>query len=277
MTIAALPIPTCILTPRGIEPTPYVATSFADAASHDPLGVYTIGRTYQRDQVLLFDDHLERLEQSAALEGITITVDRPALRNALRSLIEQGGYPDSRYKITVPTDPPQRLILAVEPFKPVAAEIIANGARVVTVHRARPNPAAKTSAWAQDRQSTVQSFPAGIYEGILVNDAGDLLEGTSCNFYAVIGGTLRTAMQGVLEGISRRTLLKVAAGIIPLDPRPANVSDTLDEAFLTSAGRGLVPIVEIDGKAVGTGKPGPYTLRLREAYERFALANMEKI
>jgi branched-chain amino acid aminotransferase len=192
-------------------------------------------------------------------------------------MIAQGGYPESRYKITVQKEQPERLILAVEPFKPVAAEIITNGAKVVTVHRARTNPAAKTSAWVHERQSTVQNFPAGIYEGVLINDAGELLECTSSNFYAVVGGTLRTAMEGVLEGISRRTLLKVATDILPLDPRPIKITDTPDEAFLTSAGRGIVPIVEIDGKQIGAGKPGSYTLRLREAYEAFALANMEKI
>jgi branched-chain amino acid aminotransferase len=277
MTIATTPIPTCILTPHGIEPTPYVAASFAEAASHDPLGVYTIGRTYQRDHVLLWDDHLDRLANSAALEGITLNLDRTALRDTFRQLIAQGGYPESRFKITVPKEPPQHLILAVEPYKPVPAEIIANGARVVTVHRTRPNPAAKTSAWMRDRQSTVENFPAGIFEGILTNDAGELLEGTSSNFYVVVNGTLRTAVDGVLEGISRRTLLKVAGDVLPLDLHPVKLTDTLDEAFLTSAGRGIVPIVEIDGRTIGTGKPGTYTLRLREAYEAWALAHMEKI
>ena len=277
MTIAATPIPTCILTPHGIAPTPYAAASFTEAAQHDPLGVYTIGRTYQHDHVLLWDDHLDRLVQSAALEGITLTLDRAALRTALRQLIAQGGYPDSRFKITVSKEQPDHLILAVEQYKPVPAEIIANGARVVTVRRTRSNPAAKTSAWMRDRQSTVENFPAGIYEGVLVNDAGELLEGTSSNFYAVVNGTLRTAVEGVLEGISRRTLLNVAGDILTVDPRPVTVTDTLDEAFLTSAGRGVVPIVEIDGHVIGTGKPGAYTLRLREAYEAWALAHMEKI
>jgi branched-chain amino acid aminotransferase len=267
----------CVLTPHGVQPVPYVASSFADAASKDPLGVYTIGRTYQRDQVLLFDDHLDRLEGSARLEGIPARLDRPALRRALRALVEQAGYPDSRYKITIPKDAPDQVILAVERYKPVPPEVISQGAHVVTLHVTRHNPAAKTSAWMRERQSSVASFPPGIYEGILVTDEGVLLEGTSSNFYAVVAGCLRTAFEGVLEGISRRTLLKVAPDILPIDPRPVRVGDALDEAFLTSAGRGVVPIVEIDGAQIGDGTPGSFTMRLREAYDAWAAAHLEPL
>jgi branched-subunit amino acid aminotransferase/4-amino-4-deoxychorismate lyase len=267
----------CVLTPEGIEPASYAASSFADAAAHDPLGVYTIGRTYQRDKVLLIDDHLDRLEESARLEQISVRLDRSALRKALRGLIAATDYPDSRFKITIPAADPTRLLLAIERYKPVPPEIVRDGARVVTVHLVRHNPGAKTSAWMHERQHTVQSFPVGIYEGILVTEDSVLLEGTSSNFYAVVGGTLRTAVEGVLEGISRRTLLKVAPDILPLDLRPVRLADRLDEAFLTSAGRGVVPIVEIDGQRIGSGRPGPLTRQLREAYEAWALANLEAL
>lgn len=276
-TIDPTPIPMCVLTPQGVEPAPYTALSFAEAAVHDPLGVYTIGRTYQRDKVLLIDDHLDRLEESARLEQISVKLDRPALRKALRALIAGTDYPESRFKIIVPAANPDRLILAVERYKPVPAAIIRDGARVVTVHLARHNPGAKTSAWMRERQGTVQNFPPGIYEGLLVTEDGVLLEGTSSNFYAVVGGTLRTAVEGVLEGISRRTLLKVAPDLLPLDLRPVRLTDRLDEAFLTSAGRGVVPIVEIDGQPIGDGTPGHFTRRLYEAYEAWATAHLEPL
>lgn len=274
---AAASIPICVLTPSGVQTAPYTASSLADVATKEPPGVYTIGRTFEREYALLFDDHLDRLEQSARLEGIDVTLNRPALRKALHDLIRRSGYPESRYRLTIPREQPDHVYLSLELFKPVPPDIQVNGCRVVTVHRARRNPAAKTSGWFLERQTSRDTFPPGIYEGILVADDGTLLEGLSSNFYAVVDGKLRTAMEGVLEGISRRTLMNVAPDVLPLDLRPVKLDDKLDEAFISSAGRGIVPVVEIDGTAVGDGKPGRYTLRLRDAYNAWATAHLEPI
>ncbi len=275
----ATALPICVLAPEGVRPAPYSAGSFGEIAGKEPPGVYTVGRTFRRDHVLLFNDHLDRLEESARLEGIPLRLDRAALRKALRGLIDQSGYPESRFRITVPRVAPETAILALEPFKPVPADVAADGARVVCIDLARRNPTAKSNAWAIQRQSAVQAFPPGIYEGVLVSAAGELLECTSSNFYAVLGGTLRTAEAGILHGIARRLLLKVAEEELPLELRPVRVEDIprLEEAFLSSAGRGVVPIIEIDGQRVGTGKPGPVTLRLRERYDDWAAAHLEPI
>src|SRR5438105_12262703 len=126
-------IPICILTPQGVIAAPYSAESLADAATREPQGVYTVARTFKRNQALLLDDHLGRLEQSAQLEGISTRLDRPALRAALRALIDQSDYAESRFRITIPRDQPDYLILSLELFKPVPTEVIENGARVITL------------------------------------------------------------------------------------------------------------------------------------------------
>src|SRR5258707_14888372 len=95
-------IPIGIVTPQGMQPAPYGAESLAEAATKEPQGVYTLARTFRRNQAVLLNDHLDRLEQSAKLEGIAVRLDRTALRNALRTLIEQSGYAESRFRITVP-------------------------------------------------------------------------------------------------------------------------------------------------------------------------------
>lgn len=277
MSSETLHIPICIVTPQGVIAAPYTANSLADAAAHEPQGVYTVGRTYQRDHALLFDDHLDRLEQSARLEHISVQLDRKALRKALRDLIDQSGYAESRYRITIPRATPDQLIISLERFKPVPAEIITRGARVITIGLERHNPAAKTTVWMTERQAAVQTFPVGIYEGILTAADGTMLEGTSSNFYAILNGTLRTANEGVLGGIGRRVLLKVAPDILSVDLRPVRIDEPFDEAFLTSASRHVIPVVEIDGRKVGSGQPGPYTLRLRDAYDRWAAAHLELI
>ncbi len=273
-------IPIGILKAGSVETVPYTANSLADAASKEPQGVYTAGRTYQHDKVLLFDEHMDRLERSARLEGITIKVDRPALRAALKKLVDQSGYDDCRFRITLPREAPDQPIITLEPFKPVPAAIIQNGARVVTVHMSRHNPAAKTTQWMTARRAATDAFPPDIYEGILVADDGSLLEGTNSNFYGIKGGTLYTADNNrVLPGIARRILLTVAPDVLPVQMSAVKVDEigSLDEAFLTSASRGVIPIVEIDGRAVANGRPGPYTLRLREQYEAWANARLEPL
>src|SRR5450631_347616 len=112
-------IPIGILTPQGISAAPYTATSLVDAATKEPDGIYTVGRTYQRDHVLLLADHLDRLEQSARLEHIDLHLDRLALRQTLRSLIDQSGYVESRFRITVPRTAPNQIVISLEPNKPV--------------------------------------------------------------------------------------------------------------------------------------------------------------
>jgi len=272
-------IPLGILTPTGLQSVPYTARSFAEAARHEPPGVYTIGRTYQRDCVLLFDEHLDRLEQSARLEGITTTLDRGAIRSALRTLIDRGGFTESRYRIVIPQASVDTIYLAIERYQPVPVAILAEGARVITVAATRRNPAAKTSDWYLSRPSAADTFPSGVYEGLLINEGGEILEGTSSNFYAVVGGNLRTAMEGVLEGISRRTLLYVLSEtqLLPFDPRAVKVGEPLQEAFLSSAGRGIVPIVEIDGVPVAEGRPGPWTQRLQTAYNGWVATHWEAL
>ncbi len=275
-----MPIPIGIVKPGGVTGAPYTAASLADAATREPQGVYTAGRTFRRDHALLLDEHLDRLEQSARLVEMAIRLDRAALRRALRSLIDQSGYAESRFRITIPREAPDETIISLEAFHGVPPEVIQDGARVVTVHLERHNPAAKWTEWMTARKATVEAFPPGIYEGILVAPDGALLEGTNTNFYAILEQSLRTAGDNaVLSGIGRRVVLTVAPDILPVQLKPVHMDEVpfLSESFLTSASRGIVPIVEIDARLIGTGRPGPVTLRLCEAYDAWAEAHLEPI
>lgn len=272
-------IPTCILTSNGVKPTPYTVESLAEAASNEPQGVYTVGRTYKRDHTLLLDSHLDRLENSAATIGLSVKLDRSVLRKTLRRLIEQTDYEDSRFRITIPKETPDQVYLGIERFHPVPAEIQEGGARCITVAMHRQNPSAKTTGWVQERKSAVDAFPPGIYEGLLINENGELLEGMSSNFYAIMDGQLRTAKAGVLPGIAQSIVLTVAPEVIPINPIPITVRDLpfIDEAFITSAGRGIIPVIMINQQVVGTGQPGETTLRLRERYDAYADAHLEPL
>jgi branched-chain amino acid aminotransferase len=149
----------------------------------------------------------------------------------------------------------------------------------MTVHMERHNPSSKTNDWVAQREAAAATLPPHIFQGILVNEAGELLEGFSTNFYAIRGGELYTAGEGVLGGISRKIVLTVAPDILPVNLRPITLDEisTLSEAFVTSASRGIIPIVKIDDHIIGNGKPGPLTQQLSAAYLAWEEAHLAPI
>lgn len=269
MLEAAQPIPTYILTPDDLRPTDYRASSLAEAAAHEPRGVYTVARTFYGNRALLLDAHLDRLEESARLVGIPLRLERDRLRAALRELIGQARYADAKFRITVPRDHPDCIYLALEPFTPVPDHIMQQGAHVIALPLVRENPDAKTTDWMSTRRLAYEGLPPGVYEGVMVTADGWLTEGLSSNVYGVLDGVLRTAGEGVLAGITRRAIYEIAPDVLPIRTAPLHVNDIphLAEALLTSSGRGVVPITRIDDMPVGSGQVGPITRRLQALYD----------
>lgn len=271
-----------LLTPDGgLHPVTYTAENLNDAARYEPTdGVYTITNTYNTTQVLRMDDHLNRLEDSAHRADIPLTLDRPALRRALRACILDYGVGDVRWRVTVGKDQPENILITLEKFSPAAPSIYERGVRVITApNSARHNPAAKTTAWMTEREALAKAMPVGIYDTILQDADGYLLEGLGANFYAIKDGMLWTAEANVLPGISRLVVLEVAPPILPVMRQAIHSQDipTLSEAFITSASRGIVPVIEIDGHILGDGTPGRQTLQLRAAYLTWVQNHLEEI
>jgi branched-chain amino acid aminotransferase len=193
-------------------------------------------------------------------------------------VITEAGFGDVRFRITIPRQQPDHVILSVEPFKPHPQEIYQLGVRCVTLPgSARHNPAAKTTDWMHSRGQI--TLPQGIYEGLLVDDEGWILEGTNSNFYALLDGELRTAGAGALPGIAQQIVFTVAPNVLPVRKDAVRVSEIprFDEAFITSSSRGVVPVVEIDGVAIKDGKPGACTQALREAYDAWVQTHLEEL
>ena len=269
------------LTGEGLQDVSYSASSLADAAAHEPrAGVYTVSNTCFRTKVLLFDSHLDRLEDSARHEQIAITYDRTQLRANLREMIVNSNFPDVRFRISVPASAPDTLLLSIEPHQPPAPSLLLNGVRCITSEKAsRRKPVSKASDWMHMRKQMQEAMPPGIYEAILKSAEGFLLEGMSSNFYALFEGRLYTAGAGVLAGISRKIVLEVCQAIVPLSLQTPHIDDlsNFTEAFLTSSSRGIVPIVEIDGQAIGDGLVGETTKSLRKSYQGWVDQHLEEL
>ncbi|MCL4255754.1 MAG: aminotransferase class IV [Anaerolineae bacterium] len=266
------------LTPDGLHPVDYVADNLADATRYEAQqGVYTVTNTYHHTQVLKLDAHLDRMEQSAHLAGIALTLDRARLRQTLRQMILDSGFGDVRFRITVGVDAPDEFVITLEPFTPPPATIIENGVVCMTIpNSARQNPLVKSTEWMHQRDEIKQS---DAYETLLLDTHQHILEGTGSNFYAIRMNTLYTAGEGVLGGIARLIVLDVAQNIIPVELTPISVDEFphIQEAFITSSSRGIIPVVKIDNHTIGDGRVGKITTDLREAYQAWVNGHLEEL
>jgi branched-chain amino acid aminotransferase len=256
-----------------------MADSLNAAERLEPPGIYTVARTFHGTHALELDAHLKRMEESARLTGIPLHLDRDRLRATLRDLLTQAAYPEARFRITVPRDTPEAFFFAIEPLSPVPPEVKAHGVAVQSFAARRSNPRAKDTRWMDERVALKAQMQPGSYEGLLTTPDGAILEGLGSNFYAILDGRLRTAGAGILEGISRRIVMRVAPDVLPVIEEAPTLADipTMQEAFLTSSSRGVVPIVQIDGQPIGGGTPGPLTQAISVRYDAWAEAHLEPI
>lgn len=275
-----MPIPIAILTRSGeIELAPYQAETMSALAKLEPTGIYTVARTYHGDQAVLLEAHFDRLEESARLEDIPLDLDRRGIRRCLRQLIEEAGFEEARFRLTIPRDRPDRVIIALEPLD---LDVIARqreGVAASTLYVERKNPRAKRTEWLIVRNQARVQLQPDVVEGLRLSADGTISEGFSSNFYAVKDGVLRTAQDDILFGISRQIVLTVAQEILPVELRPIHEKEIpdLQEAFRSSSSRGITPIVRINGNPIGAGKPGPKTLALMQAFEAWVEAHIKPI
>jgi len=259
-----------VLTPDGLKAVDYTAASLTDASQYEPDdGIYTVTNTYNTFQTLKFDAHLDRMEDSAQRSDISLKLDRPRLKATLRAMIADADMGDVRFRITVSRAQPDQFIITLEPYNPPAKTLIEDGARVMTVpNSARHDASAKTTDWMHQRKAISAAMPDGIYDAILLDADGYMMEGLGANFYAIHEGVLRTASEGMLPGIAQQIVFEVAPAILQIEKKPVHQDDITDlqESFITSSSRGIIPVVEIDGHQLGDGTPGPLTQQLRAAY-----------
>ncbi len=245
-------------TPEGAVPLARSAT-LATSSAALPEGAYTTLRTYHDGRRLFrLDRHLDRLEESVALQGHPAPLDRSLARRTIRDALGETGFAESRLRLTFA---PPRLFVAVEPFSPLPAAVYAAGVACVTVDVARSNPLAKDTRFIATARDVYGRLPDDVEEGLLVAEDDTVLEGLSSNFFAVLNGRLRTEDARALHGITRSAILEVAAGVLPVALTAIHRPDLpgISEAFITSVSREALPVVRIDGRPVGDGRVGEVT------------------
>ncbi|HEX3365493.1 D-amino-acid transaminase [Phenylobacterium sp.] len=232
------------------------------------------------------EGHFARMERSLGELSIEVPMSRAALTLVLRETVRRNRIRDGLLYLQISRgvarrdhafpNPPVRpaVVMTVSSVDRAASEArAAKGVTVVTTPENRwgrcdiktvgllPNVLAKQKARA-----------AGAAEAWFVDELGFVTEGASSNAWIVDGeGRLRTrdTNANILRGVTRHTLLEVIRNEgLEVDERPFTPAEAVAarEAFITGAGTLVLPVIAVDGKPVGEGKPGPVAARLRRLY-----------
>jgi branched-chain amino acid aminotransferase len=174
--------------------------------------------------------------------------------------------------------------LAIAALALLPREIYENGVRVETTEMQRQHPRLKSTGFIGRSDAERRHIARkGIFEALLVKD-GKILEGMTSNFFYVVQRDGRprlcTASEDILLGITRETVIEIARGRgldVQFQPLELSLLGMIDEAFITSSSRGIVPVVQIDRSGIGQGKPGPITKDLTIFYEGYVIERAETI
>ena len=220
--------------------------------------------------------HLQRLYVPAMAQGIKPSVDKPNLQARIAELVKLNLPRETRIRLILTKDDGS-IYAGVQPFGPPSKEIYEKGVNVISTELARQTPRVKYTEFISASTEQRKQVGENIYEILLVKN-GKFLEGMTSNFYAVKGKRLITARNGILLGVTRRSVLRLARGQgMSIEYRSPQVGEKFDEAFLTSSSRGVVPIISIDHKKVGQGKVGKWTKTLSKAYQAYVEERSESL
>jgi branched-chain amino acid aminotransferase len=232
-------------------------------------------------------DHLSRLESGAEKIHIPLPLPPDEIREILIETVRRSGLRNAYVEAVVTRgvsaregrDPrllKSRLYAYAIPYVwIVSPELQEEGTKVVVAREARRispdsvDPTVKNYQWGDFMRGLFEAYSRGASLPLLLDRDGNLTEGAGYNIFLVCSGAIRTPASGVLEGITRRTVLELAeeAGIESVvTDIPVSVVYEADEIFLTSTAGGVMPVAWLDGEKIGEGRPGPVTTLLRERY-----------
>ncbi len=261
-------------------------------------GIYEVVRTYGR-KPFLFDRHLDRLRRSAGFLSLPLPLTDAGFEARLRETAEvffaqsdatedvyvrilvTRGVGEMNYNPSSCKSP--TVVVILKPFTPLAPEVYARGVRAALVpvlrnHPGSVSPLIKSNNLLNNALAAQEAYRRGAFEGIMRNYRNEISEGSISNIFVVRNGIVSTPPldAGLLAGITRGFVIEIApAAGIQIREVPLHDEDLLqaDESFLTGSTQEIVPLVQVDERQIGTGRPGPVTQALQAAYK----ATLQKI
>jgi len=252
-------------------------------------GVFEGIRVYN-GRIFKLGEHIERLYESAKTVGIEVPLSKEEFKKAIIEVVRRNNLRDAYIRPIVTRgrgrlglDPrhcqkptviiiPQRL----EEYPLTVAAKKAVRAIVSSIRRTPPfclPPMVKSLNYQNNILAKLEAIRAGVDEAIMLDWMGYVCEGTGDNIFIVKNGVLITPpiYASILPGITRQTIIDIAKRLkMEVLERNITIHDlyNADEVFLTATGIEIVPVIEIDGRKIGSGEPGPVFIRIKEEFEK---------
>jgi branched-chain amino acid aminotransferase len=248
--------------------------------------------------VFRLDEHLERFEYSAKAILLDLPLTRAEWSEAICETCRQNGLKDGYIRLVVTRGvgdlglapwlcaKPSYFIIASK-ISLYPAEYYENGLAIVTVPTRRIGPASlpatiKSLNYLNNILGKIEAKQFGCLEAIMLNDQGFVAEATADNVFIVHKGEILTpsSSQGALKGVTRSAIIGIAKDL-GIPEREANLTRydlwCSDECFLTGSGAEVIPVVKLDGRVIGTGKPGPITQKVMAEFKKRVLTDGTRI
>ena len=260
-------------------------------------GIFEGIRAYN-GRVFKLKEHIDRLFYSAKSILLTLPMAHADIMAAIVETCRRNRLRDGYIRLVVTRGPgtlglnPNRcknpsVIIIAGKIQLYPEELYQRGMDIITVPTTRNlhsalNPAIKSLNYLNNILAKIEANNAGCEEAIMLNAEGFVAECTGDNIFIVKEGHLLTPplSAGALYGITRRVVMELAAesGLKVSEPNLTRYDlFNADECFLTGTGAEVVPVVKIDGRVIGTGKPGPVTKNLVAQYHALTKASGEPI
>ncbi len=252
-------------------------------------GVFEGIRAYN-GKIFQCQAHVDRLFDSAREIRLAIPYTKQELINAMAEALEADGVSDGYIRLvvtrgegTLGLSPSKCLVpntfiiadqIALYPEQMYRDGLAVIIAKTVRTAASMLKPSVKSLNYLNNIMAKIEAIDAGVIEAIMLNDQGNVAECTGDNIFTIVDGRLITppASAGILEGITRQVVLKLGErlGLSPVerDITPEAVY-AADECFLTGTAAEVIPVTKIDDKMIGSGSPGPLTLKLLAAFREF--------
>ncbi len=244
-------------------------------------GVFDTMRAYG-GTVFRLADHLDRLIANAADAGIAMQSKRLAIEQAIDGVLHRNKLADARVRVTVtagaggdgpmlPAKGPPNIFVTCGPLRHPLAKgyeaVIASARRSSTSRTGR----LKSTNYLESLLARAGAKSKGADEAIFLTEKGAVAEGSASNIFFVRRGTLFTPSLdcGILAGVTRAVVLRLAREVGMQVNEGAFQRAALlgaEECFLTNAVIEVMPVLAVDGRTIGNGKPGEVTRRLQRAY-----------
>lgn len=241
------------------------------------------GIRFYNGRVFRLEEHIERLYESALAILLEIPMTQQEMCDAVCATIAANGLTDGYVRLVITRGvgdlglnpfscPKPGIFIIASSITLYPEEHYENGLELVTCSTRRPthgalSPQVKSLNYLNNVMAKVEAIRAGTLEGLVLNETGTVAECTGDNVFIVKHGEVFSPpiSDGALNGITRQTAIDLCLEHdVPFSERSLTRHDimTADECFLTGTAAEVIPVIALDGRTIGTGKPGEITKRL---------------